>query len=80
MYSSGTRAGKEWQGQRTRDRRGQGQDGQGMKLVRNGSYYYYTIREGVKSRGIWKLHGSGAPLYHAKPTHSSIEELSQREK
>jgi hypothetical protein len=28
-----------------------GQDGQVMELVRNDSYYYYTIREGVKSRG-----------------------------
>ena len=29
-----------------------GQDGQVMELVRNDSYYYYTIREGVKSRGV----------------------------
>jgi len=29
-----------------------------MELVRNGSYYYYTIREGVKSRGVTETDNS----------------------
>jgi len=33
-----------------------GQDEQVMELVRNDSYYYYTIQEGVKSRGISITH------------------------
>ena len=52
MSGSGARAG---QGMarimRLRQAR-KGQDEQVMELVRNDSYYYYTIREGVKSRGV----------------------------